>query len=149
MKYPNIIIGIILVLLVIGGIALLTNRDAQKPPDEEDAAATSVRVLSKTGVGNFLVDGRDMSLYLYTKDSPNKSVCYGGCAAAWPIFYVEKEDLKLPAELKKEDFGEIVRDDGSAQVTYKGLPLYYYAKDVKPGDTTGQGVGDVWYLVTP
>jgi hypothetical protein len=43
----------------------------------------------------------------------------------------------------------IDRTDGSQQMTYNDIPLYYYAADTKPGDTTGQDVGDVWYVVTP
>ncbi len=39
--------------------------------------------------------------------------------------------------------------DGSKIVTYNKMPLYYWVKDTKPGDTTGQGVGDVWYVVSP
>jgi predicted lipoprotein with Yx(FWY)xxD motif len=27
--------------------------------------------------------------------------------------------------------------------------LYYYIKDVAPGETLGQGVGGVWYVVDP
>jgi hypothetical protein len=32
-------------------------------------------------------------------------------------------------------------------VKYGAWPLYYFAKDTKPGDTTGQGVQGVWYVV--
>jgi predicted lipoprotein with Yx(FWY)xxD motif len=41
------------------------------------------------------------------------------------------------------------RKDGSQQVAYNGLNLYYFAGDKKEGDTNGQGLGDVWYLVSP
>jgi predicted lipoprotein with Yx(FWY)xxD motif len=30
---------------------------------------------------------------------------------------------------------------------YGGWPLYYFASDSAPGDTNGQGVGDVWYVI--
>ena len=39
--------------------------------------------------------------------------------------------------------------DGTVQATYNGWPLYYYAKDKQPGDTTGQDVGKVWYVIAP
>jgi predicted lipoprotein with Yx(FWY)xxD motif len=42
------------------------------------------------------------------------------------------------------------RTDGSTEVTYNGHPLYYYAGDSKPGDTTGQALdqfGAKWHLV--
>jgi predicted lipoprotein with Yx(FWY)xxD motif len=44
--------------------------------------------------------------------------------------------------------GTIIRDDGTVQVTYNDLPLYYFANDAKPGDTVGQNVGGVWFVVT-
>ena len=45
--------------------------------------------------------------------------------------------------------GTTTRKDGTTQVTYNGWPLYYYVKDQKPGDVTGQDVGDVWYVLSP
>jgi hypothetical protein len=47
------------------------------------------------------------------------------------------------------DFGTIKRDDGQMQATYKGWPLYYYIKDQVSGETAGQGVGGVWFVVNP
>ena len=38
---------------------------------------------------------------------------------------------------------------GSTQVTLDGHPLYYFAADETPDDLNGQGVGDVWYVVSP
>jgi predicted lipoprotein with Yx(FWY)xxD motif len=34
-------------------------------------------------------------------------------------------------------------------VTVNGMPVYLWEKDKAPGDITGQGVGNVWYLVAP
>ena len=45
--------------------------------------------------------------------------------------------------------GTTTRPDGNSQVTYNGVPLYYFANDEKPGDTNGQTVGDVWFVVDP
>ncbi|HOC01350.1 MAG TPA: hypothetical protein PKM43_21700, partial [Verrucomicrobiota bacterium] len=42
------------------------------------------------------------------------------------------------------DYSVITRDDGKTQLAYKGKPLYYWAKDAKPGDKTGDGVNQVW-----
>ncbi len=42
-----------------------------------------------------------------------------------------------------------VRKDDSVQLTYDGWPLYYYFKDRAAGDVTGQGVGNVWYVLSP
>jgi predicted lipoprotein with Yx(FWY)xxD motif len=43
----------------------------------------------------------------------------------------------------------VTRDDGSKQWALKGMPVYYWAKDTKPGDRTGDGVNNVWRLAKP
>jgi predicted lipoprotein with Yx(FWY)xxD motif len=40
----------------------------------------------------------------------------------------------------------VTRDDGSEQLAYDGMPLYYWVSDTAPGDTTGHEVGDVWFV---
>ncbi len=98
-------------------------------------------------LGKILTDARGMTLYRYTKDPPDQSVCTGGCARAWPPLTISgSPDLAegIPGQL-----GVITRADGTRQVTYNHMPLYYYAADRQPGETTGQGVGNVWYVVTP
>ncbi len=45
--------------------------------------------------------------------------------------------------------GTATRDDGTTQVTLNGWPLYYFAGDAAAGATEGQGLNDVWWLVTP
>ena len=98
-------------------------------------------------LGKIFTDYDGKTLYRYTKDTQNSSVCSGGCATAWPPL-AASESLKLP-EGVPGTLATITRSDGTKQVTYNGIPLYHYAKDAKPGDTTGQGVGGVWYVVTP
>jgi predicted lipoprotein with Yx(FWY)xxD motif len=67
--------------------------------------------------------------------------------AKWPLYYVEKVAVKDGLDAK--NFGTITRADGQKQTTYKGMPLYFFAGDKAPGDTNGQGVKDVWYVVNP
>lgn len=45
--------------------------------------------------------------------------------------------------------GTTERDDGTIQITYQGMPLYYWVNDSAPGDATGHAVNDVWYVVPP
>jgi predicted lipoprotein with Yx(FWY)xxD motif len=42
-----------------------------------------------------------------------------------------------------------MREDGEKQTSYKGWPLYYFFKDKKPGDVSGEGVNSVWYVIYP
>ena len=43
----------------------------------------------------------------------------------------------------------ITRDDGKKQWAYKGKPLYYWIKDQKPGDRSGDGFSNVWRTARP
>lgn len=106
-----------------------------------------VKIATDPKLGKHLSDQKGMTLYVFKKDTPGKSACAAECVAAWPIFHAEKVDV--PAGLNREDFKTITRDDGQKQTTYKGLPLYYWIKDEKPGDTTGHGVKDVWFVAKP
>jgi predicted lipoprotein with Yx(FWY)xxD motif len=99
-------------------------------------------------LGSFLVDDKGMTLYLYTKDTPNTSSCYGKCATAWPPLLTSGTAVGADG-LDASKFGTTTRTDGTVQVTYNGWPLYYFAKDKQAGDVTGQKVGSVWFVVSP
>lgn len=92
-----------------------------------------------------LVGPDEMTLYVFDKDvaSSGKSACNGPCAANWPPFAAGGDSQP------SGDYSIITRDDGSAQWAYKGRPLYYWAKDKAPGDTTGDGVKGVWSVAKP
>ncbi len=108
----------------------------------------TVMVVTNDQLGSFLADDQGRSLYLFTKDTPNTSNCYDKCEQAWPPLYTEgapKAGTGADASL----LGTTTRKDGKTQVTYGGWPLYYYIKDQKPGDVTGQDVGQVWYVLSP
>jgi predicted lipoprotein with Yx(FWY)xxD motif len=111
------------------------------------AAAATVEVKTKEGIGKYLTDEKGMTLYTFKKDGPGKSACAGPCVEKWPLFSEEK--VTVPEGLAAADFGVITREDGKKQTTYKGMPLYYFFKDAKAGDAAGQGVNNVWFVVTP
>jgi predicted lipoprotein with Yx(FWY)xxD motif len=99
---------------------------------------------SKT-LGAYLVDQKGMTLYIFDKDTEaGKSACNAGCAKSWPPFAPEAGQAKAT-----EPLSIITRDDGTKQYAYKGKPLYYYAKDSKAGDTTGDAVAKVWWVAKP
>lgn len=93
-----------------------------------------------------LVGPNQMTLYVFDKDAPGsgKSVCNGGCATNWP---------PLLAKMGAQPIGDwslVTRDDGSQQWAYKGRPLYFWAKDAKPGDMTGEGMlSNAWHVAKP
>ena len=109
------------------------------------AAAGTVN-LADSALGSILVDGDGRTLYLFMNDTPTAPACTGGCLAKWPPL-VAAGTTTPGAGLSAEDFGTVTAGDGSTQVTFYGHPLYYFAADANPGDTNGQGVGGVWYVV--
>ncbi len=104
--------------------------------------------LTPTGkLGNILVDGSGMSLYLFTVEKPNTPNCYGKCEGFWPPLLTIGQPT-LGANVSAGAISTTVRKDGSVQVTYNGWPLYYFIKDKAPGDVLGQGVTNNWWVVS-
>jgi len=95
--------------------------------------------------GGVLVGSNGMTLYTFDKDEKGggKSACNGPCATNWPPLKAEASDKP------SGDWTVVNRDDGSKQWAYKGQPLYYWAKDTKPGDKTGDGFNNVWKVAKP
>lgn len=120
-------------LLAATAVVLLASACASTPPAPAQVA------------GGVLVGANGMTLYTFDRDAAGsgKSVCNGPCATNWP-------PLMAAADAKASgDWSVITRDDGKAQWAYKGKPLYFWAKDQKPGDRTGDGFNKVWQLAKP
>jgi len=92
-------------------------------------------------LGTFLTGPTGLTLYTHTGDSPNTSTCSGSCLSAWPALTVPAGQSPVAGPGVTGHLGTFSRSDGTTQVTYNGLPLYYWQGDAKPGDATGQGVG--------
>ena len=92
-----------------------------------------------------LVGSNGMSLYTFDKDvaGSGKSVCNGPCAGNWPPLLAEA------GAMASGDYSVIVRDDGRQQWAFRGKPLYYWVKDQKPGERSGDGFNNVWRVVRP
>ena len=111
------------------------------------ARAERLGMSGKMELGSFLVDEKGMTLYIFKKDSPDKSACSGPCLEKWPVFLAE--NLQVRCGMNVKNFSTITRDDGKKQTTYKGMPLYHFFKDVKPGDVNGQGLNNEWFVASP
>ena len=110
----------------------------------EPEAAAGLVALADSSLGSILVDGDGNVLYLFTPDEQGESVCYDECAGFWPPLVGE---FAAGDGVDAALMGSVARTDGSEQVTYNGWPLYYFANDAAPGDTNGQGVNEVWYVL--
>ncbi|MBO0789702.1 MAG: hypothetical protein J2P36_01980 [Ktedonobacteraceae bacterium] len=115
---------------------------AQSTPSSDSSVVVKTASATVDGKSQtILTDAKGMTLYYFTQDTATMSACTSadGCAQAWPpLLYTGPGDpqsaTKLPGTLK------VVMTANGQQVTYNGHPLYTYATDQAPGDTTGQGV---------
>jgi predicted lipoprotein with Yx(FWY)xxD motif/plastocyanin len=119
------------------------------PASAASASVYRVTLASDPKLGGYLAGEDGKSLYLFTKDSKDTATCAGGCAAAWPPFVLEGAETVAAGDGVTGALATITRADGGKQVTYNGVPLYYFAKDAQAGDTKGQGLNNVWFLVAP
>jgi predicted lipoprotein with Yx(FWY)xxD motif len=109
-------------------------------------ATEATVAVAGTALGEVLVDGKGRTLYVFTKDKGDQSVCSGKCAAAWPALTVS--GAATPGTgVQASLLSTAKQANGSTQVTYGGKPLYYFAGDKAPGDTKGQGLNGVWFVV--
>ena len=159
MKIPHLVLSMLVgLVLLVTACSPQATPTAAPPPTDMLAAYRACCVVPVTGgsvvnlgqndtLGSFLVDDKGMTLYLFTKDTPNTTVCYEKCAVAWPPLLTTGDPVAgegVDASL----LGTTDRTDGTVQVTYNGWPLYYYEKDKAPGDVVGQDVGGVWFVVS-
>lgn len=111
-------------------------------PSASAAAAPTVKTADDAKLGKILVAANGMTLYTYDKDTANTSTCTGACASNWPALTIAS-GTPVGAGITGT-----LGTAASNQVTWNSKPLYFYAKDTKPGDTTGDKVGNVWHVIT-
>jgi len=108
--------------------------------------ADSVRVASSS-LGPILTDGQGRTLYYYNLDQEGKIACVGQCAINWPPLLDNSAPTAIGSLIGK--LTVVMRLNGGDQVRYNDRPLYTFAGDKKPEDTTGQGIGGEWFVATP
>lgn len=147
-------------LLAVGTLAFVacgTDDPQVQPPTEDPATGTAtpaedagftVQAVGSDEHGEILADEDGNTLYLFTNDSEGVSACTEGCAENWPPLVTDGDPVAGPG-VESDLLSTFERDDGTTQVMANGHPLYLYSQDSAPGDTNGQGVGGVWFLVSP
>lgn len=135
-----------------GGSTPLTAAASPSPSPAASPAGTSATIAVTTSkLGQILVDGKGMTVYLFVADTGTSSTCNTACATVWPPVLTTgapQAGTGATASL----LGTTTRTDGTIEVTYAGHPLYYFVQDKSPGDTTGQGVnsfGALWWVLSP
>jgi predicted lipoprotein with Yx(FWY)xxD motif len=146
-----------------GSDPMLDEEEAEELPDngahgeietEQEATEVAETVLdtaTSEEYGEYLTDGDGRALYVSADDPPNESTCTDACLQEWPILstvddptYAEAVDEGLVGAHERDDV-----DDELEQVTYREKPLYYHVQDQLPGEVTGQGAEDRWFLIGP
>ena len=131
--------------------AVASPSPAASPASSPAAAAATIKVAADAKLGQILVNGEGMTVYLFVADTSTASTCYTSCAAIWPPVVTTGAPV-AGTGAKASLLGTTTRTDGKVEVTYAGHPLYYFIQDKKPGDTTGQGVngfGALWWVLAP
>jgi predicted lipoprotein with Yx(FWY)xxD motif len=111
------------------------------------ASGTVTLTIKKTAIGDVLADAKGDTLYWYAKDMKGgPSTCTGSCLAAWPA--VSGKPAAAMGVTFAGKLGSVANASGTVQATYNGYPLYRYAEDMAPGQTSGNGAGGVWHVIT-
>ncbi|MBC2639796.1 MULTISPECIES: hypothetical protein [unclassified Rhodococcus (in: high G+C Gram-positive bacteria)] len=112
-------------------------------PTGNGSAADYELAVRETPIGTVLTNGDGFTLYLFDEDTSTTIGCTGPCADIWPpALGTPSAGAPLPGSV-----GTTTRPDGAEQATYDGHPLYRFAKDTAPGQTSGDGVKGTWHVV--
>ena len=137
---------------------------AQTSPAYATATSTSTSASTSASTGAVLISTKhdklgtilaagpkQLTVYMFEADKGAQSSCTGACTRVWPPVTTNGA-AKSGGSAVAADLGTITRSDGAKQVTYKGHPLYMFARDGDKGDAYGQGVngfGASWYVLSP
>ena len=153
---PAAAVGTLLLISACGSTDTGTSSSAAAASSPASAGSTSqsqgaVITVGTSSLGPMIVDSRGLTLYLFEADTGSTSTCSSACAQTWPPL-VTKGAPRAGNGAFASVLGTTARTDATMQVTYAGHPVYFYAADTKPGDTTGEGVnsfGAGWDMLTP
>jgi len=130
----------LIMLVAIASLALVACQPSAGGASSASSAGSVTVGTASSNLGTFLTGPNGKTLYTHAGDSTNTSTCSGACLTAWPALTVASGQHPTAGSGVTGTLGTFSRSDGSLQVTYNGLPLYYWQGDTKAGDTTGQGV---------
>jgi predicted lipoprotein with Yx(FWY)xxD motif len=146
-------------LLVIAVPFLIAACGSSSPSDGTSSTATAqplaqatnsssavVKTASNSRLGTILVNDQGLTLYRLSGEQNGKFICTSAaCLGVWhPLTVSSSASVANGASL-----GTVKRPEGTAQVAYKGTPLYTFTGDRQPGEANGQGLKDVgiWGVV--
>lgn len=102
---------------------------------------------SQTSLGLIVTNSSGRTLYANVRDTSTTSVCTGSCTSTWIPLTVSVTPT-AGSNVQSSLLATFTRPDNGRQVTYNGHPLYTFSGDQSSGQTNGQGVGGMWYVVS-
>lgn len=155
LSFAWVIRGVLLAALAAGGVAACGSDERTTPTRTPQPTATDGPASLKVGqsrLGPIVVDASGRTLYSFTQDKPRRSLCtsdYLNCPTSWPPLLTTGRP-RGQTGIETGLIGSIHRTKpAGTQITYKHHPLYTYVEDTQPGDVTGQGMYDYWYVLSP
>lgn len=120
----------------------------EEPSEEAPPASAAALAVAESSLGEIVVDGEGLTVYMFDNDTQGAgaSTCEGQCATNWPAVTTDSEMPEV--EGVTGEVGTITGVDGATQITLNGWPLYYFAGDTAAGDVAGQGVNEVWWVLS-
>ena len=142
----------VLLALIVSGLAISAASAKREGSASQAASRATLKVAQSKQFGRFLVDARGHSLYLLTAETAGRIVCkatFALCTNLWPPFLTNGKP-RAGQGVNPRLLGTVRRTKPAGlQVTYNRHPLYFYSRDVKPGQTKGQDFFASWYVVSP
>jgi len=119
---------------------------ASTGPSAVAATSLTIATTNDPTLGAYLTGQNGMTLYVYGRDPADLSICSLDCATTWPPVSAALGAKITPPSGVTGAFGTITRSDGTVQVTYADMPLYYFSGDSAAGDTKGAGKDGAWFV---
>ncbi len=148
------LVGAAVIALVVAacGSGDSTSGSTPSSPDSSMQGSSGAALgVASTSLGDVLVDGQGLTVYMLTADSPNHSSCSSQCLAYWPPVAASSGGAPSVPGISAT-LGVTKATDGKSMLTANGWPLYTFANDGAPGDVEGEGVqtfGGTWYALSP
>jgi predicted lipoprotein with Yx(FWY)xxD motif len=137
---PALAAGVLLAACGSSSSKSTTTETQSRPSGSSGGSSVTVKTASNAAVGGtVLVNAEGMTLYSLSAEQNGRFICStSACEAVWhPLIATSGTPSGV------ESLGTVKRPNGAEQVTFKGMPLYTFAQDAKPGDAKGEGVKDV------
>ena len=154
------VLGVVIVLVGCGGSSSSNKSSSSSTPVTNAASSSATTTtapsasgstlsVAKNGGKDVIVDATGKTVYLYVPDGSNTtSQVSSGLKSLWPPV-TATGSATVGAGLDASKIAVQAQPDGSKQVSYNGHLLYTFTNDTAPGDAKGQGLGNVWYTLSP